>query len=224
MDLADGLVHPRFEDTQILKGFHPDGGDEVTVLTGPGTTLHIPQFCAIGRAGEHRRKHAHYQGQGCAFEAADGHQQPVDGRRGIGGGAAFPVQCPAFRQGPALLLVDADFAVGGAAESCVEDNRAFLPGWDGDAQRVDAQNSFRATPGSHCGQGVGGGNADHPVGHGLGCVVGHGAAVIAAPDARGRDAVDRCPFDHPFGGEVHPDLAHGIAAVHHQTRAHIPHQ
>src|SRR5215471_4937397 len=111
MDLPDRGVDACLEAAWVLEGTDADGGEEVAVLPGSRAALHVAEFGAIGGAGKHGGEDAHEHGQARSLEAANGHQEAVNCRGGIGCRDAVAIHRPAFGERPAALLIDADLAV-----------------------------------------------------------------------------------------------------------------
>ena len=93
---------------------------------GFGPVDHVAELGAVGRAREQAGDHADRHAEADALVLADRLDEARERRGGIGRRLAVGVEGPALGNGAALLVIDADLAVGGGAEGEVEDERRCL--------------------------------------------------------------------------------------------------
>ena len=181
--------------------------------------VEVDDLAAECGAVEHAAEQAQHDGEPAALVAADRQQQALRAAPGIGERAAGPaVDQPALRHVAAGQRVFLDGAVGDDGGRHVEHDGP-VAGRHRDAERIGAEQQFRAAPHRHVvGIGDRGVEPDHAVLDRHRRIEPRRARMVRSAHADPADAGVARERDRGVGGAAHHQMAHAVVAVDQRGR------
>ena len=184
--------------------------------------IEVMQMRTVGAAAENAAKHIDHDGEAAAFRAADRHERAGTTGRGVRGGSAVLIQCPALGNRLSQLLRQNELAQRHNARRHIQHDRKVV-GRSRHGDGICAHVGLSAAEGRDLALEIGAGKSDHILRGSKPCIIGGGAEVVGAVHACKAAARLFCLGDAPLHRKFCRRRAQRVAGVHDQRGGRFPH-